>query len=92
MFKWVSTGLCVIFIFLQMRLWFGSSGIQHVVRDMEQLKSEQRKLSSLQQRNQQLMAQIELLKSTPLGFEESARNELGLIKPNETFYIVPLTR
>ena len=42
----------------------------------------------LEQRNEQLAAEVENLKSGEAAAEERARSELGMIKPGETFYRV----
>jgi cell division protein FtsB len=44
--------------------------------------------AGLQQRNDALAAEVEDLKSGEAAVEERARNELGMIKPGETFYRV----
>ena len=45
-------------------------------------------LGWLQYRNDALAAEVEDLKSGEAAVEERARNELGMIKPGETFYRV----
>ncbi|MGB2517260.1 MAG: septum formation initiator family protein [Pseudomonadales bacterium] len=41
---------------------------------------------ALAQRNQQLYAEVEDLKQGLAAVEEHARSDLGMVKPNETFY------
>lgn len=42
--------------------------------------------AQLKDRNQQMYAEIDDLKAGGEAIEEKARNELGLVKPDETFY------
>lgn len=72
--------------FFQYRLWFEAGGM----RDLHDLKL---KLSNRMQENDQLkkdnlalVKQIENLKHGKDAAEARARNELGMIKKDETFY------
>ncbi len=80
--------LCMlgIVILLQYRIWFGQNG----VGEYRQLRSEvERQTASnamLKQRNQLIYADIHDLREAREAVEERARNELGMVKPNETFF------
>jgi cell division protein FtsB len=80
--------LLVLLGWLQYRLWFGSGGQREVAALRAQVHRQQRDNSGLQQRNDALAAEVEDLKSGEAAVEERARNELGMIKPGETFYRV----
>lgn len=75
-----------IVLLLQYRIWFGQYGAS----DLRQLRSDvSRQAASneaLKQRNQLLYADIEDLREAHEAIEERARNELGLVKPEETFF------
>lgn len=75
-----------IVLLLQYRIWFGQYG----AGDLRQLRSDvSRQAASneaLKQRNQLLYADIEDLREAHEAIEERARNELGLVKPEETFF------
>lgn len=73
---------------LQYRLWFGSGGEREVAQLAEQVARQRHDNAGLQQRNDALAAEVEDLKSGEAAVEERARNELGMIKPGETFYRV----
>lgn len=80
--------LLVLLAYLQFRLWFGNGG-EREVRDLrEQVQEQTRENAGLRQRNAALAAEVEDLKSGEAAVEERARNELGMIKPGETFYRV----
>src|SRR5690554_8030939 len=80
--------LVVLLGFLQYRLWFGNGG-RHAVEVLDKRVQEQhRQNEGLGQRNAALAAEVADLKSGEAAIEERARNELGMIRPGETFYRV----
>lgn len=78
------TLLCLA-LFVQYRLWFGHNGVQDYSRLKAAVTSHQETNAQLLKRNKVLKADIEDLKLGQEGVEERARNELGMIKPGETF-------
>lgn len=80
--------LLVLLGWLQYRLWFGSGGEREVAQLQAQVARQRHDNTGLQQRNDALAAEVEDLKSGEAAVEERARNELGMIKPGETFYRV----
>ena len=80
--------LLVLLAWLQYRLWFGSGGQREVAQLEAQVGQQAHDNAGLQQRNDALAAEVEDLKSGEAAVEERARNELGMIKPGETFYRV----
>ena len=80
--------LLVLLAWLQYRLWFGNGGQREVGTLQRQVQQQARDNAGLQQRNDALAAEVEDLKSGEAAVEERARNELGMIKPGETFYRV----
>ncbi|KPH61985.1 cell division protein FtsB [Pseudoalteromonas porphyrae] len=78
------TLLCLA-LFVQYRLWFGHNGLQDYSRLKNAVISHQDTNAKLIKRNKVLKADIEDLKLGQEGVEERARNELGMIKPAETF-------
>lgn len=80
--------LLVLLAWLQYRLWLGNGGEHEVAQLQAQVLQQQRDNTGLQQRNDALAAEVEDLKSGEAAVEERARNELGMIKPGETFYRV----
>ncbi|MEL0640530.1 cell division protein FtsB [Pseudoalteromonas aliena] len=78
-------GLLCLALFVQYRLWFGHNGLQDYARLKGAVASHQHTNEKLIKRNKVLKADIEDLKLGQEGIEERARNELGMIKPDETF-------
>ena len=71
---------------LQIRLWFGKNSIPDYVDKKQAVEKQRQQNANLVQRNALLKADIADLTIGLEAIEERARNELGLIKPGETFY------
>lgn len=71
---------------LQYQLWFAAGGIvptYHLQRAIQQQLVVNKQFTA---RNDQLTAEIQDLKTGNEAVEEHARNDLGMVKPGETFY------
>ena len=80
--------LLALLAWLQYRLWFGQGGAADVQALAQQVRQQERDNGGLRQRNAEVAAEVEDLKSGEAAVEERARSELGMIKPGETFYRV----
>ncbi|EYU15679.1 cell division protein FtsB [Photorhabdus aegyptia] len=78
--------LLVLLGWLQYSLWLGKNGIHDYVRVKNDVAMQERNNSKLKARNDQLSAEIDDLTGGQEAIEERSRNELGMIKPGETFY------
>lgn len=78
--------LIAVLIWLQYSLWLGKNGIQDYARVSADIIAQQSHNAKLKARNDQLFAEIDDLSDGQEALEERARNELGMIKINETFY------
>ena len=79
--------VCVI-AYLGYDMWNGRNGFlqyQNVAAQVTQAKEKSEKLTM---RNQALEDEIEDLQQGNLTIEELARNDLGMIRPDEKFYRV----
>ncbi|QCR37913.1 cell division protein FtsB [Nissabacter sp. SGAir0207] len=82
--------LLVLLGWLQYSLWLGKNGIHDYVRVNDDVGVQKANNAKLKARNDQLFAEIDDLNGGQEAIEERARNELGMIKPGETFYrLVP---
>ena len=82
--------LFVVLILLQFKLWLGEGGYTEVKRLETRVEAQRQQNNELLQRNAELQAEVEDLRDRLDAVEERARNELGLIKPDEKFYqVVP---
>lgn len=81
------TLLLLIFLgLLQYRLWFGKNSVPDYFALQEDVIRQQQVNEELKQRNKLLYADTDDLKLGTEAIEERARNELGMIKENETFF------
>ena len=75
-----------IVLTLQYRVWFGQHGMKDLRELQDDLARQQQTNDSLQQRNQLIAADIDDLRNAMEAVEERARNELGLVLSDETFF------
>ena len=78
--------LLILLMLLQYRLWFGKNSVPDYLVLKENVVRQQSANEKLQQRNKLLFADTDDLKLGLEAIEERARNELGMIKDNETFF------
>ena len=85
--------LIALFVFFQYQLWFSGNGYIRGWHLGTQLSKEKKVTTALKDRNLKLAAEVTDLKQGHDAIEESARDQLGMVKKNETFYrIVPMTQ
>jgi len=80
--------LIVVILMLQARLWLGDGSITHRWQLQEEIDEQAFENRRLKDRNLVLEAEVIDLKSGLESIEERARNELGMIKKSETFYLL----
>ncbi|MDM1708219.1 septum formation initiator family protein [Thiopseudomonas alkaliphila] len=80
--------LVAIAVFLQYQLWNSDDGIKAVERLTEQIAEQRAENETLLERNLVLEAEIIELKKGLETVEERARQELGMIKDDETLYLI----
>lgn len=78
--------LVILFIALQYQLWLGQGGVVDIHRLNEVISIAEDKNTQLSNRNHNLEANIKDLKHGEDATEEEARSELGMVKPDETYY------
>ena len=78
----------VLIIFLQYRLWFGDGSITQIRLYQQRLNELQQKVEEKRLRNEALYAEILDLKKGQEAIEERAREGLGMIREDETFFQV----
>ncbi len=70
---------------MQFKLWFGEASVRDVIELRETVAQQRVKNEEVEQRNIVLEAEVEDLKTGLEAIEARARNELGMIKKDETF-------
>ncbi|AXQ28996.1 cell division protein FtsB [Solimonas sp. K1W22B-7] len=73
---------------LQWRLWVADGGVAHTHRLKAQVQAQQEENAKLMARNAARDAEVRDLGSGTAAIEARARTTLGMIKANETFYLV----
>ena len=86
--KWVIAGLFVLLVGLQYRLWVGEGSYAELSSLNKKLLEQKQINRGLKLQNEQLSTRVDALKNGLEEIESRAREELGLIKPGETFYWV----
>lgn len=78
--------LISFFIYFQFQLWFGDGNLLEVWHLHQKVEVQQKENAELKHRNLELIAHVESLRTGTEAIEEFARNELGMIQKDETFY------
>ncbi|MCK6371349.1 MAG: septum formation initiator family protein [Gammaproteobacteria bacterium] len=79
--------LVALLALLQMRLWVSADGFRGVAQLRSQVAAQANENRDLTERNRRLEAEVADLRQGFSALEERARADLGLIAPNESFYI-----
>ncbi len=86
--KWLLGILVVLLCALQYRLWIGEGSLAQANRLEQELKVQQAENDRLLERNRIIHVEVEDLKTGLDTIEERARKDIGLIKKDETFYML----
>ncbi len=78
----------LVFLCLQFSLWLGEGGVRDVHRLKQAVATQEAENKKLRERNRVLEAEVRDLKDGLEAIEEHARQDLGMIKNNETFYLI----
>ena len=73
---------------IQYRLWVGPGSWAQVAAFSREIETQREHNGHLAARNQMLAGEVLSLRSGYEAIEEHARNDLGMIKRGETFYLV----
>ena len=80
--------LLLILVFLQYRLWAGEGSLAEAQTLKAKIAEQQEKNAQLASDNDRLMSQVASLKQGLDAVESRAREDLGMIKSDETFYLL----
>jgi len=81
--------LCLLLGVLQYKAWFSDVGYFAAKRLRAEVEEQRRRGEVLARRNEILTTEVLALKKGVEALESRARNDLGMIKQGETFYLVP---
>ena len=80
--------LLALLLGLQYRLWIGEGSLQELNQLDRAVSAQSAEVAMLQARNRGLRAEVVDLQHEGEAVEERARAELGMIKKQETFFLV----
>ena len=86
--KWLLGVLIILLAYLQYWLWIGDGSLAHAHRLEGEIHLQQAENDRMHERNRILDVEVEELKSGLDTIEERARNDIGLIKKDETFFML----
>ena len=79
----VPTVLVLLLIMLQVQLWTGRGSVPDVSQLRDKLEAQQEANAKAQAANERLASEVRDLQEGIEMVEERARQELGMVKPNE---------
>ena len=83
----VTLALLILLGLVHAELWFGKGGLPRVVTLSSQVAEQKQKNEAARQRNDQLAAEVNDLREGLEMVEETARAELGMIRPDEILVV-----
>ncbi|TGN41963.1 septum formation initiator family protein [Marinobacter confluentis] len=86
--KLVWSIMVLLIILLQVRLWVGEGSFAQVWGLEEAIAGQRAENEELEIRNERLFAEVQNLRGQQGALEERARMNLGLIREDETFFLV----
>jgi cell division protein FtsB len=81
----VLAALTTLLVILHAQLWFGRGSLPAVARMTQQLEVQKQGNQNARLANDRLEAEVRDLKEGLEMVEEKARQELGMVKPNEIY-------
>jgi cell division protein FtsB len=87
--KWLLAVLLIFLIALQYRLWRGEGSFSQAAKLEHSILQQQAENDRMRERNRILEVEVDDLKAGADSVEERARNDIGMIKKDETFFMIP---
>ena len=73
---------------MQVNIWLTKDGYSRIVEIRELIQGQQKENDEMASRNAQLKEEIKDLKDGFSSIEEKAREDIGMIKEGEEFYLI----
>ncbi len=80
--------VAVIFLLVQYRLWIGENSLAERQRLEAEIAAQRLEIDRLKARNEIVEREVRALREGQGELEARAREELGLVKDGETFYLI----
>ncbi|MFM6986485.1 MAG: septum formation initiator family protein [Hydrogenophaga sp.] len=90
--RFVPALLVTLLLVLHAQLWFGRGSVQRVGQMQQDLIALEQRNHEARLRNEQIASEVRDLQEGLEMIEELARQDLGMVKPNELFVQIAQTR
>ena len=84
--QFLAAVLIAVLVFLHYLLWIDEDGVRQTHALSIGIRAQGEENAELAERNRALAAEIEDLKRGLTAIEERARSDMGMVRPDETFY------
>ena len=81
----ILVGLGILLVLSQYQLWLGTGSISELQRLTDELEKQELENQRLASRNDELVSEINALKTDPQAIEELLRSRFGYVREGETF-------
>ena len=85
--KFIALLLVLLLVMMQVNIWLTKDGYSRVAEIKELIQDQQKENNAMVSRNSQLKEEIKDLKDGYSAIEEKAREDIGMIKEGEEFYL-----
>ena len=82
----IIVGLVLLILVVQYRIWVGDDSVAQVWRLQQEVEAQRQENVRLAERNARLAAEVRDLKDGLAAVEARAREELGMVREDETLY------
>ena len=86
--KFIALLLVLLLVMMQANIWLTKDGYSRVAEIKELIQDQQKENNEMVSRNSQLKEEIKDLKDGYSAIEEKAREDIGMIKEGEEFYLL----
>ena len=90
--KFLALLLVLLLVMMQVNIWLTKDGYSRVAEIKELIQDQQKENNEMVSRNSQLKEEIKDLKDGYSAIEEKAREDIGMIKEGEEFYLLTKPR
>ena len=86
--KFLALLLVLLLVVMQVNVWLTKDGYSRLAEIKELIQDQQKENNEMVSRNSQLKEEIKDLKDGFSAIEEKAREDIGMIKEGEEFYLI----
>lgn len=85
--RWLWLVLVILLVALQLRVWWGQGSREHIAALRQDILDQQALNDSLRARNHHLIVEVKELQEGHEGLEEKAREDMGMVRRDETYFL-----